>query len=431
MRIELLAEIAAVALAGTAALTDMVWGKVFNRVIGWGLIAAAAGLMLIGTWRLLGLPTDLDAFPELGTFYAAVAEAPLPPAPEPATWGHDDSRQVSVLPRGSDTGDASAHDAAQINPTFLNYLGRVAVNAALAFVVGFGLWWFGMWAAGDAKLYAVLAALIPLGTYAGSFWPFFPAYVILFNTFLALMSLLVLELVVRFVRQAIRPTEEEVEAWKTAGRWIRGHWKDMVIGFVGILFLFLVIKTLRMLTRDVMTGLTTITSSTLVFFLLFVLFHPLVKLMRKPWFGWPVVAATLGFVVWVTLFPTDHYNLRTVLHVSALMLGLVFFLLVYELYLNVFDFKPLRIWELRPRMILARKTTEILKEDQDLLEHKMGPVGPDGMSVEQVDTLRRWWIDRGKGGRIWVSRTIPFAPALFLGTLATVLLKGYLVWLHG
>jgi hypothetical protein len=136
-------------------------------------------------------------------------------------------------------------------------------------------------------------------------------------------------------------------------------------------------------------------------------------------------------VVWVTLFPTDHYNLRTVLHVSALMLGLVFFLLVYELYLNVFDFKPLRIWELRPRMILARKTTEILKEDQDLLEHKMGPVGPDGMSVEQVDTLRRWWIDRGKGGRIWVSRTIPFAPALFLGTLATVLLKGYLVWLHG
>ncbi|HOI11784.1 MAG TPA: hypothetical protein PK313_14995, partial [Myxococcota bacterium] len=81
----------------------------------------------------------------------------------------------------------------------------------------------------------------------------------------------------------------------------------------------------------------------------------------------------------------------------------------------------------RPRMLLARKTQEVLKEDKDLLETKMGPVGPDGLSPQQVETLRRWWIDRGKGGRLWINRTIPFAPALFLGTLATVLFGGYIL----
>ena len=33
---------------------------------------------------------------------------------------------------------------------------------------------------------------------------------------------------------------------------------------------------------------------------------------------------------------------------------------------------------------------------------------------------------RGKGGAIWVSRTIPFAPALLIGTLLTVILSGYI-----
>ncbi|MBM4398625.1 MAG: hypothetical protein FJ087_23430 [Deltaproteobacteria bacterium] len=95
--------------------------------------------------------------------------------------------------------------------------------------------------------------------------------------------------------------------------------------------------------------------------------------------------------------------------------------------MNVFDFRAVRVWELRPRMILSPKTLDVLKEDIDLLEHKMGPIGPDGIGKDQVDVLRRWWIDRGKGGRIWVSRTIPFAPALFAGTVITVLLGGYLV----
>jgi hypothetical protein len=128
----------------------------------------------------------------------------------------------------------------------------------------------------------------------------------------------------------------------------------------------------------------------------------------------------------VAFNPTPEYNLEVILQVGALMLVLVGFYMVYNLYLNVFDFHPVKIWDLKPKMVLARKTMETLKEDQDLLKTKLGPVGPDGLAAEQVEVLRRWWIDRNKGPHLWVSRTIPFGPALFIGTLATVILGGYI-----
>jgi Flp pilus assembly protein protease CpaA len=431
MTVETIASAAAVATAGACALTDFLWGKVYNKVLVWAAVVAVAWLGFYGAWHAFGGATAMDAYPELGLWFGQEVPAPAPVDPE-VLLGLKPAADAgkSVMPGPDDKPSAAAPQAAPaepVTPTYAAYLGRVGVNVVIAFLIGFGMWWFGLWAAGDAKLFAVLAALVPLGAYVNAFWPVFPAYVLLFNTFLALMVLLVLELAVRFARQAIRPTPEEAEAWRNAWTWIRGNVGNLAIGFVGVVFLFLVIKTLRMLTRDLMAAYTSVTSSTLVYFLLFLVFHPLARAMRRPWVGWPIAIATAGFIVYVALYPTPDYNLASVLHVGALMLGLVVFLIVYELYLNVFDYKPIKLWELRPRMLLARKTQEVLKEDKDLLETKMGPVGPDGLSPQQVETLRRWWIDRGKGGRLWINRTIPFAPALFLGTLATVLFGGYIL----
>lgn len=448
MTIEWIPQAAAVVLAGACALTDLARGKVYNKALRAGLVIAAAWLLLLGAWRAFGGPTALDAFPELGTWWwEEAAPPPPPPAPEDVGLaGAAGKPEVSVAPSpapanadpltasstGSARGSAASEDQgigplAPASPGLSAYLGRVALNAFLALLAGFALWWFGLWAAGDAKLFAVLALLLPLSSYSGAFWPAFPSYVLLFNTFLAVLVILVVELAVRGARQAARPTPEEAEAWRTAGTWVKGHAFDLVVGFVGVLFLFLVIKTLRMLLRDLVTGTTPIVSPTAVYFVLFLVFYPLSRLMRRKWVGIPVVLATFGFIGYAAAFPTPEYNVRTILQVGALSIGVVLFLVVYELYLNVFDFRAIGVWQLRPRMILARKTREVLKEDMDLVNSKLGDIGPDGLSADQAETLRRWWIDRGKGARIHVSRTIPFAPALFAGTLITVLMGGYLL----
>jgi Flp pilus assembly protein protease CpaA len=485
MQIEWISQAAAVVVAAACALTDFGRGKVYNKVLLGGLVVGLAWLALMGTWRTLGGRTSLDSYPELGTWF----EEPPPPPPSPEALANTPpemrpavpevskppeiespaemagSREVSVwgpdAPERRDRdrpGPLTSVDESRrelspedeflnqkpspiqvpeilmpdmvpaLIPTFDAYLGRVSLNVLLAFAAGFLTWWLGFWAAGDAKLFSVLALLLPLSTYSGAFWPPFPAYVLLFNTFLAVMTLLVTELALRGARQAFRPTPDEAEAWRTAWVWIKGHTKDLARGFVAVLFLFLIIKALRMLMRDVLTSTTPIVSRTSMYFALCVLFYPLTRLMRHKWIGTSIIVATSAWILYATFFPTADYNLMAILSVGAISLVIIIFVVVYELYLNVFDFKAIGIWQLAPRMILAKRTREVLKEDMDLIKHKLGDVGPDGLSPEQAETVRRWWIDHGKGGRIHVSRTIPFAPALFFGTIMTVLLGGY-IWI--
>ena len=462
MSIEWLPQTAAILAAGIAALTDALRGKVYNRVTVAALAVALAWLGLYGVWSAFGGETDFTRFPELGRFMtneevvrerkALVArevrlaravsglpdetQGPMPweetantsvwPPPATQHGNVDQQSGISFSDGGTEAGDEAYLD--QLDPpSYWIYLAKIALNTVLAFLIGFGLWWFGMWAAGDAKLFAVLAALLPLSTYSGAYWPWFPGYVLLFNTFLGVMAILVLELVFRLARLVLRPSPEEAESWRSAWAWIRGHVKDMVFGFIAIFFGFVVIKTLRMLTRDLMAMAWDVSDSVLVFFLLFLMFQPLSRAMRRWYVGVPITVVTLAWVVWVSVFPTDEYDFVRVISISGKMLLLILSWMVYQLYLNVFDFKAIRIWELRPRMLLAPRTLEILKEDLDLLDHKMGPIGPDGLAAEQTDTLRRWWIDRGKGPRLWISRTFPFAPALFVGTVFTVFFGGYLL----
>jgi Flp pilus assembly protein protease CpaA len=463
MPIEFIPKIIAVILAAICAGTDFVWGKVFNKAVSRGLIFAVVWLGVSGLWTVVGGKTAIDDYPELGLWKkppkveqksvfgggrdgpgAWNQGSPVSVQPSnPKEWKEVQDEQAAqaaksgvagktatggepVAGKAATTGaDAVTGTQPAPEPSWWIYAAKMAINALLAFTIGILMWWFGMWAAGDAKLFGAIAAILPLSSYVNSYWPIFPGYVLIFNTFIALLGILVLELVVRFVKQIIKPTTDESEAWKTALEWIRGHKWNLVRGFFGILFFMLIIKTLRMLTRDIIVIFATIDSNTLMYVILFIIFQPLAKAMQKKWVLIPMVLFTIGFTIYAALFPTEETNVRMILQVSGLMLGVVAFLIVYQLYLNVFDFHPVRIWELRPRMLLARKTLDVLKEDQDMLHHKMGPIGPDGLSAEQTENLRRWWIDRGKGGKIWISRTIPFAPALLIGTLITVILSGY------
>ena len=449
MPVEIIPRVAAAILAAICAGTDFIWGKVFNKVISRGLIFALAWLVFTGVWTAFGGSTAMDEYPVLGLWKAP----PAPPKASMFAGGRDgpgawnSGADVSVLPTsdeewkqadealkaeqgavdGGKGGPGSAAAPAKPPaPSWWIYLAKMAINAVTAFLIGILLWWFGMWAAGDAKLFGVLAAIIPLSSYSASYWAIFPAYVLLFNTFVALLAILVGELVVRFFRATFRPTAEDRGSWKAAIAWVRDHKLDIVRGFFGILFFMLVIKALRMLTQDIIGIFAKIESNTLMYVLLFLIFQPLSKLMRKRWVLITMVVFTAGFTAHAAIFPTESHNVINILRMSGLMLAVVGFLIVYQLYLNVFDYRPIRIWELRPQMLLARKTIDTLKEDGDLLDHKMGPINPDGLTRAQTDTLRRWWIDRGKGGTIWISRTIPFAPALFVGTLLTVIFSGYI-----
>ncbi len=437
MGIEAVPQAAAVVLAAGGAVTDALRGKVYNRWLAAGGACAIAWLAALPVINALGGGAEWARYPELGLWSRkaggdartdSVGSAQAETAhPRQAPW--EVPQEVSVWsPPDVGAGHLPGEVGPAPQPSYLVYLAKVVANAGLALLAGFLMWWFGLWAAGDAKMFAVLALLLPLSTYRHAYLPAFPAYVLLFNTFVAVMALLVLEMIARIVRQVVRPTEDEARVARETAAWVRSHAGELALGFVGMLFLFLAIKTLRGLFRDVFVGWTHLDIKPLVYLVLLLVFYPVVRAMRDRRVLLPVAVLTAAYIVYVALWPTQGHDLASVLSVSGVAGSVMVFYLLYGIYLNVFDFRAVRVWELKPRMVLARRTIEVLKEDQDLLDHKMGPVGPDGLSPEQVEVLRRWWIDRGKGGVVWVSRTFPFAPALFAGTLLTVLLGNYVVW---
>ena len=67
--------------------------------------------------------------------------------------------------------------------TNVKYLGELIINAVVAIVFGYILWYFNLWAAGDAKLFLIYALLIPLEFYAKDYISFFPSASLLIDTF--------------------------------------------------------------------------------------------------------------------------------------------------------------------------------------------------------------------------------------------------------
>lgn len=400
MNVEIVPQSFGVGLSLVCAITDALKGKIYNKAILVGLFAGILWLGFVGIYNSAGGHVEYgrEGFEELGVLW------------------------FQSVP------NAQQEAMEKIEPSFINYAIKVLENFVVAGVAGFALWWFGLWAAGDAKLFMALALLLPLSTYRQAYFAVFPSYVLLFNTFAFALLGLGVEFLFRFSRQIFKPVEHEKKAMKEALMWIKKHKRDMILGFIAIFFVFVAMKALRMLTREMISNILNINEKPVVYLLLFLFFHPVVRLMRQKTVLIVVSTLSAFFVLFVLLFPREDLNIRTVLHMTGFALGIVLFYMTYSLYLNVFDYKPVPIWELKPKMIPARRTLEVLKEDMDLLNHKMGEIGPDGLTSEQVEVLRRWWIDRGKGEEIYIARTIPFAPALFIGTLFTVITGGYVLW---
>jgi len=73
-------------------------------------------------------------------------------------------------------------------PTDLIFSGLL--NALIALLVGYLLWYFDLWAAGDAKLFFVFALLLPLSYYSRTYLPLFPSFALLINTFVPVLIFL-------------------------------------------------------------------------------------------------------------------------------------------------------------------------------------------------------------------------------------------------
>ncbi|MEA3430458.1 MAG: A24 family peptidase C-terminal domain-containing protein [Nanoarchaeota archaeon] len=311
----------------------------------------------------------------------------------------------------------------------IHYVYELFTNFIFSVVVGFGLWYFGVWSAADGKLFIAFSALVPLSVYALGYHEWIPCFTLLLNIFL--LSLLFLVLLM------FRKTQ--LHNLKRVVRYFKTEFFNFYNLFVSILSIFTISWFVQILFR-----FADIDDYLLNFFLVIVLMSVLNKKGRKfLYVSIPVLIIRLfvdrsvfsyefllQFIIIIFLWRI----LQSFLSGSISRLG-------KEIFSN-----EIKLKELKPGMVLSDsiiKTRKLTRVERSLIEKQMlvtvkkndyhyilGGKGSDnaskfidpeaeGLSEKEVEEINGLEFDK-----IRVSQTIPFAPLIFLGVLLTILLNG-------
>lgn len=305
----------------------------------------------------------------------------------------------------------------------LPYWGAVLLNAGIAFVIGVVLWEMRLWAAGDAKIFALLALSVPLSFYKNNYFSYFPSFVLLFNTFVALFALLLLEFVTRTGRYLI---QTRGQALVNGIRSSIGSVKSNKMKYVNIIIMFLAIFTMiRILRHFAQGGIQEYLhlNKTVIFVILAIVFHPISRFAQKK--GSTIASALVvaSYLVYGIFFDPTGEALLELVNIGWLSISLILFRALYDAYLKATDTEAIPSNEVRKGMLLTPEEEQGFRERSQFFELRIRSFSPDGLTEDQAASIREWCEANGKP-TLKVARTIPFAPALFLGIVLTVAVQG-------
>ncbi len=318
--------------------------------------------------------------------------------------------------------------AAQVQQTEgMPYSVALLINGFLSLVLGVTLWQLGLWAAGDAKVFALLGLSLPLSCYSENYLPWFPGFALFFNTFVAMFLVLLLE----FVGQtawATGVTRGGLVRDGVAKLWRKTRENRILVLKLLVIFLAL-FTTVRILRHFVRVGIEEFIelNKTVVYVVLFLMFRPIMRLAQKKAALLAAVGIIVGYAVYALFFDPTGEAIYEFVSIGWLAVSIILFRFAYDAYLKATDEVAVSPSVLRPGMILGDTTLGRLKERQQFVRERLGELAPDGLSADQVEALLEWYEKNDPDGSIYVSRTIPFAPALFIGAILTVIVHGLVV----
>lgn len=307
----------------------------------------------------------------------------------------------------------------------MDYHAALFINAGLAFALGVILWLLGLWAAGDAKMYALIGFTLPLSTYQNHYLDYFPSFALFINTFIAMFFVLLLEFLFKtlvFARQA-GPGRLGVSARAL----LRKGWDNRLLVLKLVVFFLALFTIIRIMRHGLREGIGQFmeVNKTIIYVILFLVFKPLMRLAQHKWAVWLGVAILAGYGVYAFFFDPTGEAKWEFINIGWLAVSIILFRLAYDAYLKATDEVPIAAADLRRGMILADSEVLKFKERRQFYTEKVGTIAPDGLSEEQAEAIRGW-LAENKAEFVSVARTIPFAPSLFLGAVLTIIFRGLL-----
>lgn len=304
---------------------------------------------------------------------------------------------------------------------------QIGLSFLLGFVVGYVLFMYGFWGAGDAKLYWAMVAAIPSTLFGGQ-WPtaslaFFsldvPIWALLVNTILTNTVFLVVLLVIH------KPTKSIEAAASEQGKGLSGGWLRSGIEAAGVSGLVLGGTTL-------IGGTLTLAEAIVVGAVLYLIHEDRTKAANR------VILIVPGLVIGVySAISTGDYLIYLVLWAALWGIRTVYVHIRAREYQKFVQ--PVSIDALQPGMVLHPSIYEVPEEGRVEVV-SFGESGSEAREligrtgkpltvrkVRQLKALREKGMFRAWDDQLEVELSLPFAPILMVGVGLTLIWAGSVV----
>lgn len=315
-------------------------------------------------------------------------------------------------------------------PENIHYLINGSVNGLIGFLVGFLIWDRRLWSAGDAKLFALYAFLLPLEFYSKHYISWFPSINLLINLFVPLVGLLVLAAFFFFLRASANWFLKFIKNPGNYFSWpkILLFLKDIYLSFSLLLFIFIFFRLISFcFSRTFLSAI--FSNPFFIFFFMVFLSGKLINIIsRRSWLKATILLFLPIFCLYLLLSANTGFVLSTLK--MALYIW-IFFILVrrsLDFYIRSREMCPIPLASIGEGSIICEEDSAIIEEILRVTGRKeeFGEVMAEGLTKKQALILQEV-SPRREPFLVKTYRTFPFAPYLLLAALICFFTKTSLI----
>ncbi len=312
-------------------------------------------------------------------------------------------------------------------PINLKYLAELVVNGLIALVIGYLLWYFNFWAAGDAKLFSIYSLLIPLEYFSKNYFQYFPSSTLLTDTIFFICFIFFIKMFYEIILSCFSFLMHPSLLASIFSKRKDNNLKKTVLetGKLLLIFSFFLVILQFILMRIKIFLPTAISNHFLLSLLLLIIQIFILRvLVKNKIFSILIICGGLLCCL-LYIISNQTLVLFSILKISLLMMlfmGLGMQLI--NLYIDNHEIKKIKIQDLRlgdclVSQSLSQITNKIKVQTPGNNQYQ---IGSDGLSISQVKEIQELFKD-DTNKEMYIYKTFPFAPFMFSAFIFTIIFK--------
>ncbi len=319
------------------------------------------------------------------------------------------------------------------NNSNINYINDSILNGTIALLVGYFLWHFKLWSAGDGKLFAIFALLIPLGFYSNVYILYFPAFNLLINLFFPFLIVLMGTAAITIIKERKVLMNKTIKSKKFSqklGKFIR----SVPLTLIDYIFIFILMQFL-IFSFSNFFSISVEPNPFLLYFSLLLIMKKFSQIKNShKWVGYLVLFITLSYSIFLIL--SDNISS----FISMLRIAFAFMVLIgftqrsLDFYIKKREITKIRVDQLESGMILTENWISFLFDKMKIYKNGkylqlFSGVDASGLNEEQVNIIKELFTD-DNNYELDTYKTFPFAPFLLLAAFISILTESsFLIFL--